>query len=85
MKTLSNTEADLKKRVNYKKGVYGELSQRVAFYPEAAIGGVLQKVVLKNFAKFTWKHLCQSLLYITPLHGCFYFFKFFTAIIQPRI
>ena len=27
--------------------------------------GVLQKGVLKNFAKFTGKHLCQSLLYIT--------------------
>ena len=24
----------------------------------------LQKGVLKNFAKFTWKHLCQSLIFI---------------------
>ena len=30
--------------------------------PKAAIGGVIKKDVLKNFAKFTGKHLCQSLL-----------------------
>ena len=29
--------------------------------PKAAIGGVIKKDVLKNFAKFTGKHLCQSL------------------------
>ena len=26
-------------------------------------GGVLEKVVYKNFAKFTGKHLCQSLFF----------------------
>ena len=30
---------------------------------KAAIEGTLQKVVLKNFEKFTGKHLCQSLLF----------------------
>ena len=31
---------------------------------EAAAGGVLKKAVLKNFEKFTGKHLCQSLFLI---------------------
>ena len=32
-----------------------------AFYPEAIVGGVLQKGVLKNFAKFARKRLYRSL------------------------
>ena len=33
------------------------------WYSEAATGGVLSKKVLKDFAKFTGKHLCQSLFF----------------------
>ena len=32
-------------------------------YTEAATGGVLQESVFKTFAKFTGKHLCQSLFF----------------------
>ena len=31
------------------------------YNPETATKGVTKKGVLKNFAKFTGKHLCQSL------------------------
>ena len=48
---------------------------------EVANGGVLQKGVLKNFAKFTGKHLCKS-LFLNKVAGhrlCFplNFAKFF--------
>ena len=32
-------------------------------YPEVGTRGVLKKGDLKNFAKFTGKHLCQSLIF----------------------
>ena len=32
-------------------------------YSEAATGGVYKKCVLRNFAKFIEKHLCQSLFF----------------------
>ena len=32
----------------------------------------VRKGVLRNFAKFTGKHLCQSLFYRTPLGNCFW-------------
>ena len=41
---------------------------------ETATGGVLRKGVLRNFAKFTGKHLCQrpaTLLKKRPWHRCF--------------
>ena len=39
------------------------------FLSEAATGGVLYRQgVFKNFAKFTGKHLCQSLFYKVAAH-----------------
>ena len=38
-------------------------SNVLGVYKEAATGGVLQKSVLKTFANFTEKHLCQCLFF----------------------
>ena len=35
---------------------------KIEYFSETAIGGVYEKGVLKNFAKFTRKHLCRSLV-----------------------
>ena len=35
---------------------------KIEYFSETAIGGVYKKGVLKNFAKFTRKHLCRSLV-----------------------
>ena len=48
-----------------KQGTYYKLEQIVIQNAEAATGGVLlKKGVLRNFVKFTRKHLRQSLLFI---------------------
>ena len=50
-------------------------------YPEAATGGVMRKGVITNLAKFTGKHLCQSLFFnkVTSLRLLLLISKIFTA------
>ena len=53
---ICNTRLEINPLVNCFAKILG--------YPEAATGGVLyKKGVLKNFANFTGKHLCQSLFF----------------------
>ena len=42
---------------------HGKLIQSWKVMTEAATGGVLKKAVLKTFAKFIEKYLCQSLFF----------------------
>ena len=42
---------------------YGSLNFMMQTSEAAATRSVLKKDVLKNFAKFTGKHLCQSLFF----------------------
>ena len=41
----------------------GEKKSRTSVYAEAAVQGFFKKDAMRNFAKFTRKHLCQSFLF----------------------
>ena len=47
----------------YKRGDLSNFSKFSDKHKKQSSGGVLSKDVLKKFAKFTGKHLCQSLFF----------------------